>query len=79
MRSKMTPAQLAKAKGQVGKANDLTRLAIAANGHGVTSVEKRKAQAVLEGQLGKKGAAKAQEEALRRAGAGRRGLRDLFG
>lgn len=79
MRSKMTDAQLAKLKAKAATNNDVHELANAANGHGVTSAEKRKAQEALERQLGKRGAAKAQEQALQRAGARPKGLRGLFG
>lgn len=79
MRSRMTDAQLAKLKGKAQTSNEINKLATAANGHGVTSVERRKAQAALEQQLGKKGAAKAQETALQRAGAKPKGLGRFFG
>ena len=79
MRSRMNDAQLAKLKGKTTTSNDVHELANAANGHGVTSVERRKAQAELESRLGAKGAAKAKEQALQRAGAKPKGLRGLFG
>jgi hypothetical protein len=78
MFDRMSPAQKAAAKAEVGAANDLTRLAIAANGHGVSRIDKDKANDALVRQVGRKKAAQVKEEALRRSGAGRKGLRDLF-
>ncbi len=78
MRSKMTDGQLAELKGKIQRDNEVHALATAANGHGVTSVERRQAQAELEARLGKRGAVKAQEQALQRAGAKPKGLGRFF-
>lgn len=78
MRSRMTPEQATKMQARTGQANAISELAIAANGLGVSRADKDKANKVLEDQLGKRKMAKVKEEALRRSGAGRKGLRDLF-
>lgn len=77
--SKMSDAEKADLQKRSASANDLRTLAIAANGHGVTSVDKRKARAVLEQQVGSRKANKLQEDALRQAGARPKGLGRLLG
>ncbi|MER7131346.1 hypothetical protein [Streptosporangium saharense] len=79
MRSRMTPAQLAKAKASADRANLLADLATKAEGLGVTRAEQRKAAAELEQEVGRRGAAAYRESALRRAGAPAKGLSRFFG
>ncbi|WP_326646034.1 hypothetical protein OG884_15395 [Streptosporangium sp. NBC_01755] len=79
MPSKMTPAQLAAAKGAAKHSSDLGGLATAANGLGVSRADKAKAAAALEQRVGKRQAARLKEEALQRAGAAPKGLRRWFG
>jgi len=78
MPSRMTAEQLAKAKGSTGRADELRRLATAANGLGVTRADKDRAAAELERQAGKCGAARLKEDALRAAGARPKGLSRFF-
>lgn len=78
MPSRMTADQLAQAKDAAATSSDLGRLATAANGHGVTRADKAKAAAALEQQVGKRQAARLQEDALQRAGAAPKGLRRWF-
>ena len=77
--SSMSDAELRALKERGDTANTLRRLAVAANGHGVTSVERRKARAELERAVGRRKADKLQEDALRQAGARPKGLARLFG
>ena len=77
--SKMTPEQLAKAKGNGQTANQLNDLATKANGSGETRATAQKAAKDLERQVGKRKAAKLQEDALRRAGARPKGVGRFFG
>lgn len=77
--SRMTPEQLAAAKGKAQTGNDLHRLASAANGFGVTRATREKAAAELEKQVGKGKAKRLQEDAARRAGAKPKGLGRFFG
>ncbi|MEU8271224.1 hypothetical protein AB0B89_29205 [Sphaerisporangium sp. NPDC049002] len=77
--SRMKSDELAKVKNNSGKANAAAKLAIAANGHGVTAAERRKAQAALVDAVGKRQAAKLQEAAIRQAGGKAKGLGRLFG
>ncbi|MEU7004469.1 hypothetical protein [Nonomuraea sp. NPDC046570] len=78
MRSRMTPGQAAALKAKSETANTLNDLAQAANGHGVTSVQRRRARADLENAVGAVRADKLQEDALRRAGARPKGLGRFF-
>jgi 50S ribosomal subunit-associated GTPase HflX len=74
----MTPEQLAQAKGQSGRGNELSALARAANGHGVSRTTKEKAATELTRQVGKSKAKQLQETELRRAGAKPKGLGRWF-
>lgn len=74
MRSRMTPEQLAKAKGLASTNNDRNKLATRAAGLGVSRADRERAAAELEKQVGKKKAAQLREDAIRQAGGGRRGL-----
>lgn len=78
--SRMTPAQLAKAKGQGATTGKLNRLADAANGDNTSRAGRARARQELERLAGsKKRADQLQEESMQRAGA-RPGLaRRLFG
>ncbi|MFN2636946.1 MAG: hypothetical protein ABR585_07970 [Gemmatimonadaceae bacterium] len=78
MPSRMTPEQLAKAKGTTRSADDIRKLATAANGLGVSRRDRDAAAAQLEKQFGKRGAAQRKEEALQSAGARPKGLRRFF-
>ncbi|MFB9470579.1 hypothetical protein ACFFR3_13745 [Nonomuraea salmonea] len=75
----MTEQQLAALKASTQSANELNKLAQAANGHGVTAVERRKAQAELEATVGTRKAKRLREDALRQAGARAKGLGRWFG
>jgi uncharacterized sporulation protein YeaH/YhbH (DUF444 family) len=79
MFDRMSPQQLAKAKGQASTTNHIRALATAANGHGSTRQQQRKAEAELERALGSRRAKKAKEDALRSAGARPKGLGRFFG
>ncbi len=72
--SRMKPDQLAATKTGADTANHFRRLAIAANGLGVTSVERRKAQAELDRALPARQVKKLKEDALRQAGARPKGI-----
>jgi hypothetical protein len=74
----MTPDQLAAAKGKARTNNDLHRLAMAANGLGVTRVERERAQGELERAVGKRRTTQLKETALQRAGARPKGLGRFF-
>lgn len=69
---RMNPEQLARAKGS--HANELRRLAIAANGLGVSRVDKEKAQAEMERTVGAGKAKRMKEDALQSAGARPKGV-----
>lgn len=79
MRSRMTDKQRAELLAASELANSLNEMAIAANGHGVTRIEREKAQKALQKAVGKKNAAKLQESALQRAGAAPKGWRRFIG
>lgn len=79
MFDRMSPAQRARADEQSGRAADRARLAIAANGHEVTRIEKYRARAALVSEVGKRKADKLQEAAIRQAGARPKGLARFFG
>ena len=68
--SRMSDDQKAKAKGQAKTGNRTQRLANAANGYGVTRVERERAQAALEKELGEKGAKRAMRDSQRAARSG---------
>jgi hypothetical protein len=57
------------------RAAEINRLADTANGHKATRAQRETATAELESQLGRRGAAKAVESSLLRAGAKPKGLR----
>jgi hypothetical protein len=75
----MTPEQLKAAKGNALTGNTVASLATAANGLGVTRKERDQADGELVKRLGKRGAARAKEAALRSAGARPKGLGRFFG
>ncbi|MFC3982488.1 hypothetical protein [Streptosporangium jomthongense] len=75
----MTPEQLAKLKKSSSDATYFSQLAEAAEGLGVTRVQRDKAAAELEKALGRRGAAAYRESALQRAGASPKGIRRFFG
>ncbi|GAA2860350.1 hypothetical protein [Nonomuraea rubra] len=79
MFDRMPPEKLAKAKGQAQQAGEASKLARAANGHGVTGAERRKAEETLVRTFGKRKAAQLKENELLRAGARPKGLRKWFG
>ncbi|MFC3979689.1 hypothetical protein [Streptosporangium jomthongense] len=79
MRSRMTPEQLAKVKNASTRANRLTKLAEAAEGLGVTKVQREQAAKELEREVGRSLAKTYRESALRRAGAPAKGLSRFFG
>jgi hypothetical protein len=79
MRSRMTPEQLAKLKGKSADANETRALARKANGHGANSADAGKARRALEQRLGKRGADRAQENAIVAAGGRAKGIRRWFG
>ncbi|MGW3352114.1 hypothetical protein ACWDA3_53220 [Nonomuraea rubra] len=75
----MTEEQLAALRARTANSNELNKLAQAANGHGVTSVERRRAEAQLEAAVGTRKAKRLREDALRQAGARGKGLGRWFG
>ncbi|KAB8192579.1 hypothetical protein FH608_024060 [Nonomuraea phyllanthi] len=75
----MTDAQLAALKAKADTANTLNALAQAANGHGVTRVQARKAEAALVEAVGTRKANQMKEDALVRSGARPKGVRRFFG
>lgn len=79
MRSRMTEEQLAALRAKIQNSNELNKLAHAANGHGVTAVERRRAATDLEAMVGKKKAKRLREQAVRQAGARGKGLGRWFG
>lgn len=79
MRRRMSDAQLAELKARTENANELNELARAANGHGVTAAERRKADAELQAAVGTRKAKRLREDALRQAGARGKGLGRWFG
>jgi hypothetical protein len=74
-----TPRGWTAAREQADRANDIRRLAVAANGHSVTRQERERAETALVQRLGRRGAAKAKEAELRSAGARPKGLGRWFG
>jgi hypothetical protein len=79
MFDRMPPEKLARAKGQAQQAGEAGELARAANGHGVTAAERRKAEETLVRTFGKRKAAQLKENELLRAGARPKGIRRWFG
>ncbi|MBB4917427.1 hypothetical protein [Streptosporangium saharense] len=75
----MSPEQLAKAKKASSDATYFGQLAEAAEGLGVTRVQREKAAAELEKAVGRRKAAAYRESALQRAGAPPKGLRRWIG
>jgi hypothetical protein len=75
----MTPEQLAAYKAASAASTEASKLARAANGHGVTGAERRKAEETLVRTFGKRKAAQLKENELLRAGAAPKGLRKWFG
>ncbi len=67
--SRMTPEELARAKGQGGQNSATRRLAQQANGHGANSVDAAKAREELVRKYGERGANRLQEVELQSAGA----------
>ncbi len=67
---RMNDHQKAVAKGQAKSGNRTQDLANAANGYGVTRVERERAQRTLEKELGPKGAKKAMKDSQRAARSG---------
>lgn len=63
-----------KAKDRAASVNETRTLARKANGHGVTSVQKRQAREQLVAKVGESGANRAQEDAIRSAGGRAKGL-----
>jgi hypothetical protein len=66
-KSAMTPAQHARAKANAKTANELGKLADAANNYGTSRTESRKAREELERALGKAGAKKAMAASSKKA------------
>ncbi|MEV4081556.1 hypothetical protein ACGFJC_12995 [Nonomuraea fuscirosea] len=79
MRSRMTDAQLAALRAKSDTGNTLNALAQAANGHGVTRVQAREAEAALIEAVGARKADRLKEDALVRSGARPKGVRRFFG
>lgn len=71
MRDRMPAEKLAAAKGGSSTANHLKNLAIAANGLGVTRVDKERAQRDLESAVGARKAKQMKDNVIKSA---RRGL-----
>jgi len=72
--SRMTPDQLARAKGKARSTDDLNRLATTAlPSSGATRAEQRRAAAELQKRVKPREVKRLQEDALRRAGAKKRG------
>ncbi|MEU8199327.1 hypothetical protein AB0C10_36640 [Microbispora amethystogenes] len=77
--SKMTDAELAKARGKGVSASDLNRLARGALGDGTTRGEQQQADEELARVVGRREANRLKEDALRQAGARAKGLGRVFG
>ncbi|MBO4275166.1 hypothetical protein [Microbispora triticiradicis] len=77
--SKMTDAELAKAKGKGLSASHLNRLARQALGDGTNRAGQQQAAAELARTVGRRAAGRLKEDALRQAGARAKGLGRVFG
>jgi len=77
--SKMTAAELAKARGKGVSASDLNRLARRALGDGTNRADQQQADNELARTVGRREAARLKEDALRQAGARAKGLGRLLG
>ncbi|MFI6541443.1 hypothetical protein ACIBHY_53950 [Nonomuraea sp. NPDC050547] len=75
----MSDKQRRQAAAAARDANQLRALAIAANGHGVSRQDRNRAAEKLHQAVGERKAQQLQEDALRQAGAGAKGLRRFFG
>jgi hypothetical protein len=67
MFDRMPAKKLTAAKGGSSTANHLADLATKANGHGVTRVDKERAQAALEAAVGSRKAKRLKDDAIKSA------------